>query len=81
MFDGPRVFSLNQKGHDNQLALTRARSATIAFSALCLFALAAWVAFVSSGWHKADLTIMAIAVRACDNLIEKFKRGEHTITD
>jgi choline dehydrogenase-like flavoprotein len=32
--------------------------------------------FVSSGCQNPTLTMMALAVRACDHLIERFKRGE-----
>jgi choline dehydrogenase-like flavoprotein len=32
--------------------------------------------FVSSGCQNPTLTMMAITARACDKLIDKFKRGE-----
>jgi hypothetical protein len=32
--------------------------------------------FVSSGCQNPTLTMMAITVRACDHLLERFKRGE-----
>jgi choline dehydrogenase-like flavoprotein len=32
--------------------------------------------FVSSGCQNPTLTMMAITVRACDRLVERFKRSE-----